>query len=577
MARADEKGNREKEEKKSSSSSSTKTTYVAPTTDNYNKYGEGANGNTTTPYVVAATGNTNNYNQYGEDGAGGTMTPGASSASTNTYEQNTAFTYPTVTDYTTSATYNSDDDYGPKGPSSSSNYDGGGSSGGVASVGTSTLISPNTTTTTKTIDPFATSDLTNEYLLQLLEQETGGPGDYSESQEVQDWKKKLEDLIASKPAAYQESQQVKDALAKLTEVENGQPAAYESKYEGVIDQLLNQILNREKFNIQTDTNYNTLYNLAKQTAMQNGSKAMRDTMGSAQAATGGYGSTYAQNVGSQAYDTYLQSLNDNNVSLAQLAYNMYADDVSGDYNKLSAYQNQDNTNYSRYRDTVNDWQNNRSYYANRYDTERNYDYGQYRDTVSDWQTDRDFTAGRYDTERNYDYGQYRDKVNDWQTDRSYYANQYNNSFNNDLGVYEYENNMNYQLNRDAVSDADDIYTKALALVQQGQSVPESYASVLGDDVVARMNNIANNVNSKKNGSVRGSSGGSSSSSSSSTKTTKQKDTTPTKYDYYESMDKAYESGDTEAYDKLVEELISNYGKSDPTVYSYYKRSRGIED
>ena len=51
-----------------------------------------------------------------------------------------------------------------------------------------------------------------------------------------------------------------------------------------------------------------VYNSYAQSYQRRGRLAMRDTMGQAAALTGGYGSSYAQSVGQQQYDSYLQSL-----------------------------------------------------------------------------------------------------------------------------------------------------------------------------------------------------------------------------------------------------------------------------
>ena len=48
-----------------------------------------------------------------------------------------------------------------------------------------------------------------------------------------------------------------------------------------------------------------------------------DTMGQAQAMTGGYGNSYAQTVGQQTYQGYLQGLNDQVPALYQLALDKY--------------------------------------------------------------------------------------------------------------------------------------------------------------------------------------------------------------------------------------------------------------
>lgn len=52
----------------------------------------------------------------------------------------------------------------------------------------------------------------------------------------------------------------------------------------------------------------TLYQAAKQTAIEQGRRAMEDTLGKAAGLSGGYASSYAQGVGAQAYDRQLSQL-----------------------------------------------------------------------------------------------------------------------------------------------------------------------------------------------------------------------------------------------------------------------------
>ena len=89
------------------------------------------------------------------------------------------------------------------------------------------------------------------------------------------------------------------------------------------DEALQEYLNREDF--RYDLNADALYRQYKDRYMELGKAAMADTMGQAAALTGGYGSSYAQNVGQQAYNRYLQQLGDVVPELYQLAYDRYRD------------------------------------------------------------------------------------------------------------------------------------------------------------------------------------------------------------------------------------------------------------
>lgn len=66
-----------------------------------------------------------------------------------------------------------------------------------------------------------------------------------------------------------------------------------------------------------------VYNSYAQSYQRRGRLAMRDTMGQAAALTGGYGNSYAQSVGQQQYDSYLQSLGEALPELYGMAWQRY--------------------------------------------------------------------------------------------------------------------------------------------------------------------------------------------------------------------------------------------------------------
>ena len=66
-----------------------------------------------------------------------------------------------------------------------------------------------------------------------------------------------------------------------------------------------------------------VYNSYAQSYQRRGRLAMRDTMGQAAALTSGYGSSYAQSVGQQQYDSYLQSLGEALPELYGMAWQRY--------------------------------------------------------------------------------------------------------------------------------------------------------------------------------------------------------------------------------------------------------------
>lgn len=96
-----------------------------------------------------------------------------------------------------------------------------------------------------------------------------------------------------------------------------------SPYAAQLNSLYEQIINRKPFRF--DLANDPLY---RQAADQNtllGRQAMTDTMGRAAAMTGGYGNSYAQAVGNQAYQQYLAQLNAMTPEVWDRQYQAYLD------------------------------------------------------------------------------------------------------------------------------------------------------------------------------------------------------------------------------------------------------------
>ena len=88
------------------------------------------------------------------------------------------------------------------------------------------------------------------------------------------------------------------ATTTNTEEEKKFTTGYQSQYRDQIQGLYDQIANRKDFTY--DVNADAMYQQLKDQYVQGGRMAMMDTMGQAQAMTGGYGNSYAQGVGQQA-------------------------------------------------------------------------------------------------------------------------------------------------------------------------------------------------------------------------------------------------------------------------------------
>lgn len=145
------------------------------------------------------------------------------------------------------------------------------------------------------------------------------------------------------------------------------PGDYQSKYQGQIEKAMEAIAARKPF--EYDVNGDALYQQYKDRYTQMGKRAMRDTMGQAAALTGGYDSSYAQNVGQQAYGSYMQGLTDKIPELYQLALSKYDRETQAQKDRYNLYKDADATDYSRWGDRMNQWNTDRSYLSGRADTE----------------------------------------------------------------------------------------------------------------------------------------------------------------------------------------------------------------
>ena len=192
-----------------------------------------------------------------------------------------------------------------------------------------------------------------------------------------------------KPSA--ETESAKAAYDGLVKPEGVDPSYWQS-----VQDAYNKIMNREDFSY--DLNGDALYQQYKDRYIQHGKMAMQDTMGQAAALTGGYGSSYASTAGNQAYQGYLQGLNDVIPELQQMAYERYAQEGQDLLNKYSMAMDAYGTKYGEYADAMNQYNADRQELYRIYSELYDRDYGQHRDSISDtqWQTEFDEAKRQWD-------------------------------------------------------------------------------------------------------------------------------------------------------------------------------------
>ena len=219
--------------------------------------------------------------------------------------------------------------------------------------------------------------------------------DYAESAAV---KKRRQE--ADQHEKYNESEAVRLAREAMKNHENNKVSDWTGgSYGQSLKNALDKINNRERFSY--DLNGDALFQQYKDQYIKQGNLAMQDTIGKASSLTGGYGNSHAATAGNQAYQGYLQKLNDVVPELYQLALNRYTAEGQELKDNLSMYQNLYNTEYGEYRDKVADWNTEQARLSDLYNDERSFDYGKFT-------TDRDYYNTLYNNERTYDYGKYSD-------------------------------------------------------------------------------------------------------------------------------------------------------------------------
>lgn len=227
---------------------------------------------------------------------------------------------------------------------------------------------------------------------------------------------------------------------------------YVSQYQAQIDALTQQILGRQPFSYNPETD--ETYQQYKADYIRMGNRAMQDTLAQLSARTGGLASSYAGSASQQAYNNYMAELASKIPELKQLAYSMYMDDLNNQRNDLSMLQSLEQGDYAKYLDQLG-----------QYNTDRNFDYGAYRDTIADNQWNQSF-----------DYQKEQDALA-----QQNYLNEFAYQQQMDqLAQDNYLNEWNYQLEQDALARQDAL-NKLYASSGGGKTAASALQVIYGMD------------------------------------------------------------------------------------------------
>lgn len=144
---------------------------------------------------------------------------------------------------------------------------------------------------------------------------------------------------------------------------------YVNRYQQQIDDLSNRILHAQGFSYNVDAD--PLYQQYSEQYNRNGQNAMRNALAQISARTGGMASSYAGTAAQNAYNSYMQELNDKVPELYQLAYGMYNDRINKQRNDLSMLEALEQGDYAKYADLLG-----------QYNTDRNLAYNVWNATES---------------------------------------------------------------------------------------------------------------------------------------------------------------------------------------------------
>ena len=182
--------------------------------------------------------------------------------------------------------------------------------------------------------------------------------------------------LAELEKGYRPSDRVQEAEAAVSALESAAPQEFRSGFEQELAALYNEISARPAFSY--DAASDPAYAAYAAQYQRQGRAAMTDTLGKAAHLTGGYGSTYAQSAAQQAYEGYLDKLNDMVPALEKNAYARYQAQGQALLDRYSLLKSEDNEAYRRWQDEGEAWQKAVTAAQNQYKTLSSDDLENYR-------------------------------------------------------------------------------------------------------------------------------------------------------------------------------------------------------
>ena len=185
----------------------------------------------------------------------------------------------------------------------------------------------------------------------------------------------VENALAS--AEYRPSQEVTDAASDLKQWQANRPGDYESAYQGRIDGLMEDLLDRKEFSYSYGAD--PLYRQYAQLYTQNAQNASADAAAQAAALTGGYGSSYAASAARQAYQQQIGALSEAIPTLYRLALDTYQSGGDALVEQIDQLNGQEQNARQKYERELADYYTQLEQKGNAYNMAYTQDYGRYQD------------------------------------------------------------------------------------------------------------------------------------------------------------------------------------------------------
>lgn len=185
---------------------------------------------------------------------------------------------------------------------------------------------------------------------------------------------------------YKPSGQLTEAQKYAQSVQMQKPGEYQSAYTPQLQAQFDAIMNRQPF--QYDIGSDELFQQMSDMYSQQARRGMQDTMGQATALTGGYGNSYAQGVGQEAYGQQMQQLAALAPEYMNNAYSRWQNEGVDMMNRYNVLAQMEDSDYGRYVDSMNRYWQEADRAQQAADNLYNREYGEYMDNLN-WEQARD--------------------------------------------------------------------------------------------------------------------------------------------------------------------------------------------